>query len=62
MRVSVDSARCQGHGQCAMTAPAVFGSDTQGMAVLLVEEVPDEQEAAVEMAVLRCPERAITAI
>ncbi len=60
MEVILDSARCQGHGQCVMTVPAVFGSDSQGMATLLVQTVPTELEAAVNTAVLRCPERAIS--
>ena len=30
MRVTVDLAKCQDHGQCVFSAPAVFALDDQG--------------------------------
>lgn len=59
MHVSVDASRCQGHGQCVMSAPDVFGADVQGFAVVLLEDIPAKLESAVGVAVLRCPEQAI---
>ncbi len=60
MKVYLDTSRCQGHGQCNMTAPALFTFNDQGFAVLLHEDVPPQLEKAVLLAELRCPERAIT--
>jgi len=45
---------------CAIAAPAVFGSDDYGNAVVLTDPVPDEQHAAARRAEANCPERAIT--
>jgi ferredoxin len=59
MRAVIDSARCQGHGQCALTCPEVFGADEQGFAVLRVPEIPSALVEKAERAALRCPERAI---
>lgn len=62
MRVSIDHGRCQGHGQCVLTAPDLFGFDEQGMGVVLIGDgpVPPDRVEAVEKAVLRCPERALS--
>lgn len=60
MRVSVDNDRCTGHQMCAIAAPAVFGSDDYGNAVLLIDgDVPEELQASARMAHGNCPERAI---
>jgi ferredoxin len=45
---------------CAIAAPAVFGSDDYGNAVVLMDPVPAEQHAAARRAEANCPERAIT--
>jgi ferredoxin len=61
MRVTVDDERCHGHQMCAIAAPAVFGSDDYGNAVVLIPgELPTELEAAARRAEGNCPERAIT--
>ena len=60
MRVSIDADRCTGHQMCAIAAPAVFGSDDYGNAVVLFEgDVPPNLEASARTAVGNCPERAI---
>ncbi|MFN2538859.1 MAG: ferredoxin [Mycobacteriales bacterium] len=60
MRVAVDSSKCQGHTQCAMSAPTVFGLDDEdGHAVVLMPDVPADLEADVRKAALNCPERAV---
>lgn len=61
MRVRLDTERCQGHGQCVMSAPETFSFDDQGFAVLGDGEVPAGLETQVLAAVDRCPERAISA-
>jgi ferredoxin len=59
MRVAIDTAKCQGHGQCVMTCPDVFSADEQGFAVVEQPEVPASLVEKVERAALRCPERAV---
>ena len=61
MRISVDSAVCQGHTLCAMNAPDLFDlSEEDGHAIALVEEVPTEHQAAARLAAAGCPEHAIS--
>ena len=60
MRITVDGSKCHGHQMCAIAAPAVFGSDDYGNAVVLMDPVPPEQHAAARRAEANCPERAIT--
>jgi ferredoxin len=59
VRVAIDSAKCQGHGQCVLTCPELFEADEQGFALLKSAEVPPALEQNAERASLRCPERAI---
>ncbi len=60
MQVRIDSERCQGHQSCAIAAPAVFGSDDYGNAVILIDgDVPADLEAAVRRAAGNCPETAV---
>jgi ferredoxin len=61
MRVTVDQSQCQGHALCEGMAPDVFEvGDDDGVAHVILDEVPPGRESAVEMAVSSCPERAIT--
>ena len=60
MRVTVDDSKCHGHQMCAIAAPVVFGSDEYGNAVVLLDTVPPEHQAATRRAESNCPERAIT--
>ena len=57
--MSVDSSRCQGHGQCNLACPEIFQFDDQGFAHVAIEQVPEEFWPAVERAERNCPERAI---
>lgn len=59
MRVDIDLELCQGHGQCAESAPKVFEVRDDGFAYLLVDEIPADQEANVRDAASRCPTDAI---
>jgi ferredoxin len=59
MRVTLDTDRCQGHGQCVMAAPSLFEFDDQGFAVLGADELSADLEESAVAAELRCPERAI---
>jgi len=60
MRVSIDPDVCQGHGLCVDAVPAVFVMNSIEHAIVQVEEVPPELQGAVHMAVVLCPEEAIT--
>jgi ferredoxin len=61
MRLRLDSDACQGHGRCYTLAPALFESDDEGYAVLLVDgELSPEQMEAAQLAVDNCPEFALS--
>jgi ferredoxin len=60
VRVSIESAKCQGHGRCAVIAPDVFDTDDLGHAVVLLHPCPEQFRAAAEEAAFTCPESAIT--
>lgn len=58
MRVTVDLALCQDHGQCAIAAPEVFKINDDGKLEFLA--TPEEAERfAVEEAADVCPAQAI---
>jgi ferredoxin len=59
MRVSIDGARCQGHGRCAIIAPEVFDVDDLGQGKVLLDHGPEEFRAVAEEAEFSCPESAI---
>ena len=59
MRVTVDLALCQGYANCVDAAPEVFDLGDNGLAVILQEEPPAEQEHATREAARLCPVRAI---
>jgi ferredoxin len=60
MKVSADSARCQGHARCNAICPEVFDLDQDGFVVVLNPFPGDELTAAVNDAAANCPEQAIS--
>lgn len=63
MRIRVDHDRCTGHGRCYDVAEEVFGDDDEGHTKLLIDgEIPADLEQDARLAVLNCPERALTAL
>jgi ferredoxin len=62
VKIFVDEKLCQGHARCNLICPEVFDLDEAGFASVIAEIILPEQEAAVEDAVLNCPEHAITTI
>ena len=58
--VSIDSAKCQGHGRCALIAPTYFEVDDSGYGQVLIHEVAEADLGDIREAVLACPEIAIT--
>ncbi len=60
MNLVIDPVLCQGHGQCVAVAPAVLELGSDDLARLRIAgEVPEEEEAAVELAIALCPEAAL---
>ncbi|MGW4063588.1 ferredoxin [Amycolatopsis sp. NPDC004747] len=60
MKVTVDTGSCVSSGQCVLLAPETFDqNEDDGTVVLLAEEPPSGEEAAVRQAELTCPAAAI---
>lgn len=59
MKILVDRAKCQNHGQCAISAPTNFELDADGE-LEYHESFDDENVADVEDAMDSCPVQAIT--
>lgn len=59
MRVNADRDVCIQAGNCVMSADAVFDQDDDGIVVVLVAEVPDEELDRVKEAVKLCPSQAL---
>ena len=63
MKLALDSHLCAGHGRCYELAPELLEPDEEGHAVLLVDgELSSHDEAAAQVAVRNCPERALRTI
>lgn len=62
MHIDVVPGRCQGHSLCAMEAPDVFDIGDDGLVEVLVDDVPDDQRAAVRSAILLCPVQALAEV
>ena len=60
MKVTVDSGRCMGHGQCYSWGPEVYQSDDQGYCVVPVAEITGDRVAQAIAGAEACPESAIT--
>ncbi|GAA1620394.1 ferredoxin [Kribbella sancticallisti] len=61
MRVEVDLAVCENHGQCVFAAPEVFAFDDDER-LAYVAEPAAELATAVRSAAAACPVRAITLV
>jgi len=63
MRITVDTQRCCGSGNCVLIAPEVFDqTEDEGVVLLLQPEPARALWAAVEEAVRVCPTEAIAAV
>ena len=60
VHVCIDTAKCQGHGRCAIIAPDAFDVDDSGKGKVLVDLYSGKFRAAAEEAEFSCPETAIT--
>ena len=62
MRLRIDTDRCAGHGVCHLEFPDLFADDEAGYGQVLGDgEVAEDRGEEVRLAIMRCPERAITA-
>jgi ferredoxin len=60
MKISVEPHKCIGAGQCVSAAPAVFDqNEDDGIVILLDEIPPQEQHSAARSAARLCPALAI---
>ncbi|WP_405729067.1 ferredoxin [Streptomyces sp. NBC_00028] len=61
MKISVDYARCEGHGMCADQAPLLFSLDEDAELTYHFDgaDVPDEHQPAARAAVNACPVAAL---
>ena len=69
MRVTIDPAKCMGHGMCYSLAPNVFADDDQGYGHVIgkgigegigEDEVPPAQAEEARHGAANCPEGAIS--
>lgn len=61
IRVKVDGSLCQGHNRCNVAAPELFDIDEYGYAHEHDDgKVPAELEEKARLAVINCPEQAIS--
>ena len=61
MRVTIDPAKCMGHGMCYSLAPGVFTDDDEGYGHVVGDgEVPPAQADEARSGAANCPEGAIT--
>lgn len=59
MKVTVDQDLCIGCGACIDTCPEVFDWNDDGMAQVIVDEVPEDLEELARQALDDCPVEAI---
>ncbi len=63
MKVSVDSAKCQGHGMCEAVGGDFFTLDDSGYCCIGVgKTVPAGLESQVRLGVESCPEAALSVV
>ncbi|MDN5759998.1 MAG: ferredoxin [Tomitella sp.] len=60
MRVKVDLNQCEANAVCCGLAPNVFELDDEDILHVLVDDVPEESEKRVRMAIDRCPKAALS--
>ncbi|WP_030671840.1 ferredoxin [Streptomyces sp. NRRL B-1347] len=60
MRITIDTDRCIGAGQCVLTAPGVFTQDDDGFSELLPGRTDGAGDPMLKEAARACPVQAIT--
>jgi ferredoxin len=59
VKISADRDVCIQAGNCVMVADAVFDQDDDGIVMVLVEDIPEEEEEHAREAVKLCPSQAL---
>jgi ferredoxin len=59
MRIVVDRNLCDSQGQCAAAVPDLFDLGDDDVLHVLDEQPPEDRRGDVEVAVARCPKRAL---
>lgn len=64
MFISIDAAKCMGHGRCYSVAPDLLTDDDEGFVAERGScwKLPEDQVAAAQDAADACPEGAITVL
>jgi ferredoxin len=62
MKITIDTAKCSGHAQCAANGPDFYDLDDDGYAVPFDGDVPEQLEQQARNGADACPERAIQLI
>lgn len=60
MKASIDKDLCTGCELCASTCPEVFAMGDDGLAKVIVDEVPADAEETAQEAAANCPVECIT--
>ena len=59
MKIEADREVCIQAGNCVMAADTLFDQDDDGIVVVLVDEVPEDEEDHARAAVKLCPSQAL---
>jgi ferredoxin len=61
VKVTIDPAKCMGHGMCYALAPSVYTDDDEGYGQVVGDcSVPAEHMEAARTGAANCPENAIS--
>ncbi|GFG52839.1 ferredoxin [Mycolicibacterium agri] len=60
MKVKADREVCIQAGNCVMVADTLFDQDDDGIVVVLVDDIPEEQQDKAREAVTLCPSQALS--
>jgi ferredoxin len=59
VKITADRDVCISAGNCVMVAGAVFDQDEDGIVVVLVDDVPEDEQDHAREAVKLCPSQAL---
>jgi ferredoxin len=59
LTLRIDEGRCQGHAICYLLAPDLFQVDEEGRGSVVTSHVDADSIEHAQVAVERCPERAV---
>jgi ferredoxin len=62
LRITIDTSKCMGSGNCLFWAPGVFGLSDDGVAFVAHPDSADADERKVRQAADGCPTQAISVI